>query len=135
MTDRPGAAYIDATAGVAGDMLLAALLDAGADEETIRSALALLPVEPVSVRTERVRRHGFRALRVHVDAPESRVPRTPRDIAAIVTGARLPQPAAGVSPDTPFGQIPVRPAAGSLPPGRCRAGPRCDHVCNSSAPG
>ena len=51
MTDRPGAAYIDATAGVAGDMLLAALLDAGADVERVRGAIASLGVPGLGLRT------------------------------------------------------------------------------------
>ena len=52
MTDRPGAAYIDATAGVAGDMLLAALLDAGADVERVSGAIASLGVPGLGLRTE-----------------------------------------------------------------------------------
>ena len=69
MTDRPGAAYIDATAGVAGDMLLAALLDAGADVERVRGAIASLGVPGLGLRTEAARRGGLACLRAVIIAP------------------------------------------------------------------
>lgn len=59
-------AWVDATAGIAGDMLLGALLDAGADLAAVRGAVeAVLPGE-VEVRTEPVTRAGLAALRVVV---------------------------------------------------------------------
>ena len=69
MTDRPGAAYIDATAGVAGDMLLAALLDAGADVERVRGAIASLGVPGLGLRTEAARRGGLACLRAVIITP------------------------------------------------------------------
>ena len=74
MTDRPiadqqGAAYIDATAGVAGDMLLAALLDAGADVERVRGAIASLGVPGLGLRTEATRRGGLACLRAVITTP------------------------------------------------------------------
>ena len=69
MTDRPGAAYIDATAGVAGDMLLAALLDAGADLERVRGAIASLGVPGLGLRTETARRGGLACLRAVITTP------------------------------------------------------------------
>ena len=63
MTDRPPAAYVDATAGVAGDMLLAALLDAGADVERVSGAIASLGVPGLGLRTEAARRGGLACLR------------------------------------------------------------------------
>ena len=69
MTDRPGAAYIDATAGVAGDMLLAALLDAGADVERVRGAIASLGVPGLGLRTEAARRGGLACLRAVITTP------------------------------------------------------------------
>lgn len=69
MTDRPAAAYIDATAGVAGDMLLAALLDAGADLERVRGAIASLGVPGLGLRTEAARRGGLACLRAVITAP------------------------------------------------------------------
>ncbi len=69
IADRPGAAYIDATAGVAGDMLLAALLDAGADVERVRGAIASLGVPGLGLRTEAARRGGLACLRAVITTP------------------------------------------------------------------
>ncbi|HEY1664640.1 MAG TPA: nickel pincer cofactor biosynthesis protein LarC [Trebonia sp.] len=69
MTDRPAAAYVDATAGVAGDMLLAALLDAGADVERVSGAIASLGVPGLGLRTEAARRGGLACLRAVIITP------------------------------------------------------------------
>jgi hypothetical protein len=69
MTSRPGAAYIDATAGVAGDMLLGALLDAGADTDRVRGAIASLGVPGLGLQTEFARRGGLACLRAVITTP------------------------------------------------------------------
>jgi uncharacterized protein (TIGR00299 family) protein len=70
VADRPGTAYVDATSGVAGDMLLAALLDAGADVERVRGAIASLGVPGLGLRTEAARRGGLACLRAVITMPE-----------------------------------------------------------------
>jgi hypothetical protein len=69
VADRPGAAYIDATAGVAGDMLLAALLDAGAEVERVRGTITSLGVPGLGLRTEPARRGGLACLRAVITTP------------------------------------------------------------------
>jgi uncharacterized protein (TIGR00299 family) protein len=68
-SDRPGAAYIDATAGVAGDMLLGALLDAGATVARVQQAIASLGVPGLGLRTETARRGGLACLRAVITLP------------------------------------------------------------------
>ena len=59
-------AYLDCVGGLAGDMLLAALLDAGAPEEALRQVPARLGLGGVEIELERVERHGIAALHVDV---------------------------------------------------------------------
>lgn len=55
--------WIDASVGIAGDMLLAALVDAGADAQAISQQLrTVVPDEDWTIGFETVRRGGFRAL-------------------------------------------------------------------------
>src|SRR5436190_19825379 len=61
-------AYLDCVGGLAGDMLLAALLDAGAPEEALREVPARLGLDGVEIELERVERHGVAALHVDVAA-------------------------------------------------------------------
>jgi uncharacterized protein (TIGR00299 family) protein len=82
--------YIDCVGGVAGDMLLAGLLDAGADVDAVRAALAATGVEGLELHLERVERHGISAAHVDIVAPHEHVHRTWRDVREIVEMAALP---------------------------------------------
>ena len=53
---------VDAVGGVAGDMLLSALLDAGAHREAVEHAVGSVLRRDIGFVTREVRRHGLRAL-------------------------------------------------------------------------
>lgn len=53
--------YLECSAGISGDMLVAALLDVGADEAAVLEALDSLPVEGFSVEVSRVQKQGLDA--------------------------------------------------------------------------
>jgi hypothetical protein len=58
-------AYLDCFAGIAGDMFLGALIDAGVPLEVLQQATAALNVD-ASLKIERVDRSGISATKVHV---------------------------------------------------------------------
>ncbi len=87
---NPMHAWIDASAGVAGDMLLGALLDAGADITLVQQAIDL--VIPGSVRLDRtsVARAGQRATKIDVAVLVQAPPqRSWRSIQALLTRSEL----------------------------------------------
>ena len=59
-------AYLDCAGGLAGDMLLAALVDAGAPEAALRDVPRRLGLGAVELKLERVHRHGIGALHLDV---------------------------------------------------------------------
>ncbi|MGH9126495.1 MAG: nickel pincer cofactor biosynthesis protein LarC [Acidimicrobiales bacterium] len=78
-------------AGIAGDMALASLVDAGADLGEVADVLRALPVEGWHLSSEPVLRGGVAATQVIVEAAESGVVRTHAHIAGLLTEARLPE--------------------------------------------
>jgi uncharacterized protein (TIGR00299 family) protein len=82
-------AVFDAPSGASGDMVLAALVDAGAPLDAVTAALRRAGLEAVELVPSRVERGGTRALRLDVrGAPESGL--GPRDIARLIESAGLP---------------------------------------------
>jgi uncharacterized protein (DUF111 family) len=83
-------AYLDCVGGLAGDMLLAALIDAGGDAERIRRLPRALGLEQVELVLERVERQGAGALHVRFrGAEEHGDHRSWRDIRSLLDGAAL----------------------------------------------
>lgn len=85
-------AWIQCASGASGDMLLGALLDAGASLEVVRAAVAAVDVEPIAVSTERVRRAGLAALKAHVEVAETTHHRGWSDVARLLGQAPLAEP-------------------------------------------
>jgi uncharacterized protein (TIGR00299 family) protein len=82
------ALHFDCFSGVSGDMALAALLDAGVDAAAVRAALSSLGL-PIRLTVEKVRKGGFAATRVLVEAPEEHEHRHLADVEAILGRGRL----------------------------------------------
>jgi uncharacterized protein (TIGR00299 family) protein len=80
-------AFIDCVGGVAGDMLLAALIDAGASLELIRGQL---PISTVTLETRMVERHGIGATALTVTAPHEHAHRRLGDIQEIIDASTMP---------------------------------------------
>ena len=85
--------WINPFTGLAGDMLLGALLDAGAPLDAVRAAITATGLTGWELTSERTTSHGLSATRVHV---EVRDPVTERRAADLITLASMstPQPVA-----------------------------------------
>ena len=82
--------YFDCIAGISGDMALGALIDAGADLETIRGGLMGLPVEPFDLDVEQVETGGLRATKAHVRTSTVGLIRTYASIRSLLDLAEIP---------------------------------------------
>jgi uncharacterized protein (TIGR00299 family) protein len=81
-------AHFDCFSGISGDMTLAALLDAGIDAGAIRAGLDSLGL-PITLEVEKVRKGGFAATYVHVEAPEEHSHRFLPQVEEILNRSRL----------------------------------------------
>jgi hypothetical protein len=85
--------YFDCSSGVSANMVFAALVDAGADPEALRSSMATLPLGPLDLDIAEVDRGGLRARRVTVRArsDEPRTSRTPPEISRCASTSVWPR--------------------------------------------
>jgi len=83
-------AYFDSFSGISGDMTLGALVDAGLPIEVLRSELAKLGLPGYTLTSEKVKRSGLAATKVHVVLEEKEQPaRHLSGIQRIISGSSL----------------------------------------------
>lgn len=83
-------AWFSCFAGIAGDMALGALLDAGADLDEVTGLLHRLPVGGWAVRAEDMMRNGIGATHLVVETTDDTTSRTYADITALLAASALP---------------------------------------------
>ncbi len=82
-------AYVDCFCGVAGDMLLGALVDAGAPLAKIRKRLSTLPVRGYKIRSSLVMRGAVRCRNVDVRVPHQHKHASASGILRMIRDSRL----------------------------------------------
>jgi uncharacterized protein (TIGR00299 family) protein len=80
--------HFDCFSGTSGDMTLAALIDAGADAGAVRAGLASLGL-PIRFEIAKVRKGGFAATQVSIDAPPEHEHRHLPEVEEILERGRL----------------------------------------------
>lgn len=83
-------AWFNCFAGIAGDMTLGSLVDAGADPDQVMRVLEQLPIGGWSLRFEPVMRNGLACTHAVVEASGDSVVRTWMHILGVLEEARLP---------------------------------------------
>jgi uncharacterized protein (TIGR00299 family) protein len=82
--------YFDCIQGAAGDMILGALLDAGASEAAVRDSLDALHLPGWELQLETVQKNGLRAIKASVVVETAGPERTYRAIRELIDAAALP---------------------------------------------
>jgi uncharacterized protein (TIGR00299 family) protein len=83
-------AILDPFSGIAGDMMLGALIDVGLDPEWLRALPSRLGLAGVTVQINSVRRAGIASVKVDFDIPPQPHGRSVGEIRALVAGADIP---------------------------------------------
>jgi pyridinium-3,5-bisthiocarboxylic acid mononucleotide nickel chelatase len=83
-------AYVDCFSGIAGDMVLGALIDLGVDEKFLTKELKKLPITGYSIEVKTVERNHIAAVDVYVVVKEEQHHRHLSDIKNILTRSTLP---------------------------------------------
>ena len=81
-------AHFDCFSGISGDMTLGALIDAGVDADAVRAGVDSLGL-PITLEIAKIRKGGFAATEVRVEAPEEHVHRHLPDVEEILGRGRL----------------------------------------------
>jgi uncharacterized protein (TIGR00299 family) protein len=91
VADGPGGrvAWIDASSGASGDMLLGALVGAGVPVGVMLEAVDKVAPGQVGLEVSEVRRAGFTATRCHVELADTAEQRTWRAVETLLNGAGL----------------------------------------------
>jgi hypothetical protein len=85
--------WVNPFTGLAGDMLLAALLDAGAPLDAVRAAVTATGLTGWDLAAERVTTHGLAATRIRVDVADQATERRAGELIALAAAA-TPAPVA-----------------------------------------
>ena len=81
--------YFDCFAGISGDMILGALVDAGLSFRHLKAELEKLDITGWTLKEEKVLRHGLAGTRIHVQVEETHHHRHLPDITRIIEKSRL----------------------------------------------
>src|SRR6516162_3717011 len=88
-------AYFDAFSGLSGDMIVGAMLDAGADFGRLKSVVDALQLPGCNLTVRRKSVSGIEALKFEVEVLEPQPERHLYDIRAIIEGAGIAPKVAG----------------------------------------
>ena len=87
-------AYFDCISGISGDMTLGALIDLGVSAKSIESAVRSMGLPDLTIEAETVKKHGFRAIKVHISHPPEHAHRHLHHITEMIDRASMiPDPA------------------------------------------
>jgi uncharacterized protein (TIGR00299 family) protein len=89
-------AYFDCFSGISGDMTVGALIHAGVDAGLIKDAVASLGL-PAELKVARIRKSGFDATQITVEAPHEHVHRHLHHISRMVDASRLSERQKGLA--------------------------------------
>jgi len=81
--------YFDCSAGAAGDMIVAAMLDAGLDLQFLKGQLKTLRIKKLDIRVRQTKRAGLRALNFVPIVPDEHHHRNLKEITAIISGSKV----------------------------------------------
>jgi uncharacterized protein (TIGR00299 family) protein len=91
--------WLDCSAGISGDMLLGALVDAGVPLELLQAAVDAVGVEPISLQRSDVVRGGIGACKVDVVVTDDAATRTWSDVRSLLEAAALGEPVRALALD------------------------------------